>query len=312
MLRRTTLGMVDRTGLGNAGTGIKLGDVVRDVKALDARFNALESSSSLLNGLIRELAAAPSGVGFIATCLDRLVAHLGVHTAVAVVDDALLGLQLFNAGRRPFDLTFRPSTALARGPGIHTEPTVVDDDDELSAIAHLCAVAFRLDRLHYESLHDPLTGLYNRRGFEEQLAQAVSRSLRYGWAFGLVLIDLDGFKAINDRLGHQGGDVVLREVADRLRHGLRSGDLAARVGGDEFALLLHTDDAASLPPVLHRLHVPVGVLDDPTDIEWAAGMALCPDEASTADELYRIADRRLYESKGPAATRAPYESQARS
>ena len=258
-------------------------------------------ATPLLNALIEDLAAAPSGVGFISTSLERLIGHWGLRSAVAVVDDPLLGLQLFNAGRRALDLSFPPSFALSKGPGIHTEPTVVDEADELSAVAHLCAVAFRLDRLHYESLHDPLTGLYNRRGFEEQLAQAVSRSLRYGWAFGLVLIDLDGFKAINDRLGHQGGDIVLREVADRLRHGLRSGDLAARVGGDEFALLLHTDDAASLPPVLDRLHVPVGVLDDPEEIEWAAGMALCPDEASTADELYRIADRRLYESKGASS-----------
>ena len=272
---------------------------------MGARLGASESSTPLLNGLIEELAAAPSGVGFIANCLERLIFHWGVRSAVAVVDDPLLGLQLFTPGRRPFDLSFAPSEIIGRGPGIHTDPTVVDEADELSAVAHLCAVAFRLDRLHYESLHDPLTGLYNRRGFEDQLSQAVSRSLRYGWAFGLVLIDLDGFKAINDRLGHQGGDMVLREVADRLRHGLRSGDVAARVGGDEFALLLHTDDAASLPPVLDRLHVPVGAFDDPAEIEWAAGMALCPDEASTADELYRIADRRLYESKGAAEFRAP-------
>ncbi len=273
---------------------------------MGARLGAFGSASNaLLNGLIEDLAAAPSGVGFIAGCLARLISHWGVRSAVAIVDDPLLGLQLFNAGRRPLDLSFLPSTAMARGPGIHTEPTVVDAADELSAVAHLCAVAFRLDRLHYESLHDALTGLYNRRGFEEQLSQAVSRSLRYGWAFGLVLIDLDGFKLINDRIGHQGGDLVLREVADRLRHGLRSGDVAARVGGDEFALLLHTDDAASLPPVLDRLHVPVSVLEDPPEIEWAAGMALCPDEASTADDLYRIADRRLYESKGAADGRVP-------
>jgi diguanylate cyclase (GGDEF)-like protein len=268
------------------------------MSVMSARLEAAESrSSALLRELIEELAVAPSGVGYITRCLDRLITDYGLRTAVVVVDDAVLGLQLFNAGRRPFDLTWSPSEVLARGPGIHTEPTIVDDADELAAIGQLCTVAFRLDRLHYWSIHDPLTGLYNRRGFEEQLSQAVSRSLRYGWAFGLVLIDLDGFKAINDRLGHQGGDLVLQEVGHRLRHGLRSGDVAARVGGDEFALLLHTDDASVLPPVLDRLHVPVGTLDDPATIDWAAGMALCPDEASTAEELYRIADRRLYEGK---------------
>jgi GGDEF domain-containing protein len=74
--------------------------------------------------------------------------------------------------------------------------------------------------------------------------------------------------------------------------------VAARVGGDEFALLLHTDDAASLAPVLRRLHLADGALDEISAIEWAAGMALCPDEAATVDELYRLADRRLYDSKG--------------
>jgi diguanylate cyclase (GGDEF)-like protein len=266
----------------------------------NSRLDELTESrpTSLLASLVEELAAAPSGVGFISGALDRLIGHWELRGAVAVVDDSMLGLQLFTAGRRPLDLSWPPSSVLGRGPGIHTDPTVVDGADELAAVAHLCAVAFRLDRLHYESLHDPLTGLYNRRGFEEQLAQAVSRSLRYGWAFGLVLIDLDQFKAINDRLGHQGGDTVLREVGDRLRHGLRSGDVAARVGGDEFALLIHTDDAKTLPPVLERLHLPVQALNDETEVQWAAGMVLCPDEASSVDELYRIADRRLYESKG--------------
>ena len=91
------------------------------------RLGAFESSSTpLLNALIEELAAAPSGVGFISGCLERLISHWGVRSAVAVVDDPLLGLQLFSAGRRPFDLSFAPSEVLARGPGIHTDPTVVD------------------------------------------------------------------------------------------------------------------------------------------------------------------------------------------
>jgi diguanylate cyclase (GGDEF)-like protein len=274
---------------------------------VDARHEAAPRKAPVLADLVEQLANAPSGVGFIGNCLDRLVEDLGLRSAVAVVDDGMLGLQLFNAGRRPFDLAWPPSAALDRGPGIHTDPTIVDGIDDLAAIAQLCNVAFRMDRLHYESIHDPLTGLYNRRGFDDQLSHAVSRSLRYGWAFGLVLIDLDGFKAINDRLGHQGGDAVLRAVAERLRHGLRAGDVAARVGGDEFALLLHTDDAASLAPVLRRLHVPAGTVEEIAEIEWAAGMALCPDEASTLDELYRIADRRLYESKGlaPRAAMSP-------
>jgi diguanylate cyclase (GGDEF)-like protein len=263
----------------------------------------------LLTDLVNELSVSPSGVAFIATCLDRLVEHFDLREAKAVVNDAILGLQLFNAGRRPFDLDRLPSTFIGRGAGIHTEPALPDEAAELDAIARLCEVALRLDRLHYESLHDPLTGLYNRRGFDEHLGAAVGRSVRYGWSFGLVLLDLDGFKSINDRLGHQGGDTVLRLVGERLRHGLRAGDVAARVGGDEFALLLHIEGPNTLEAILERLHGPSAV-GDAGEVHWTAGMAMAPDEASTVDELYRVADGRLYEAKaGAGKTKAQVRAQ---
>ena len=176
-----------------------------------------------------------------------------------------------------------------------------------NTIARLCEVALRLDRLHYESLHDPLTGLYNRRGFDDHLGASISRSVRYGWSFGLVLLDLDGFKAINDRLGHQGGDAVLKGVGDRLRHGMRGGDIAARVGGDEFALLLHIEGPQSVDAILQRLRGQ-GFPGAP-DVGWTAGLAMCPEEASTVDEIYRVADQRLYESKAaPHAQRTDISS----
>ena len=266
---------------------------------------------TLLNDLVNELSASPSGVAFIASCLDRLVATWDLKEAHVVLNDAVLGLQLFNAGRRPFELDRLPSGVLSRGTGIHTEPTLVEEADELDAIARLCEVALRLDRLHYESLHDPLTGLYNRRGFDDHLAASISRSVRYGWSFGLVLLDLDGFKAVNDKIGHQGGDDVLRQVGEDLRHGLRAGDIAARVGGDEFALLLHIDGPSSIEAILDRLHGHEG--GNSADITWTAGLAMCPDEASTVDDLYRFADQRLYEAKhaGQAAPRRT-ESTSRS
>jgi diguanylate cyclase (GGDEF)-like protein len=255
----------------------------------------------LLTDLVNELSVSPSGVAFIASCLDRLVAAWDLREAQAVLNDAVLGLQLFNAGRRPFELDRLPSGILNRGTGIHTDPTMVDEADDLDAIARLCEVALRLDRLHYESLHDPLTGLYNRRGFDDHLGASISRSVRYGWSFGLVILDLDGFKAINDRIGHQGGDTVLRQVGEQLRHGLRAGDIAARVGGDEFALLLHIDGPNSIEAILDRLHGHQGHNDG--DITWTAGLAMCPDEASTVDDLYRVADQRLYESKAATSKR---------
>jgi diguanylate cyclase (GGDEF)-like protein len=261
--------------------------------ATDAR------ARSLLNDLVTELSVSPSGVSFIAACLDRLMATFDLREAQAVLNDAVLGLQLFNAGRRPFELDRLPSSVLSRGTGIHTEPTMVEEAEDIDAVARLCEVALRLDRLHYESLHDPLTGLYNRRGFEDHLGASISRSVRYGWSFGLVILDLDGFKAINDRIGHQGGDAVLRQVGEQLRHGLRAGDIAARVGGDEFALLLHIDGPNSIDAILDRLHGTTATTAG-SDVGWTAGVAMCPDEASTVDDLYRVADQRLYEAKHAA------------
>jgi diguanylate cyclase (GGDEF)-like protein len=261
----------------------------------------------MLPDLVGRLAAAPSGVSFIAGCLDRLVESWDLRGAQAVLNDSVLGLQLFNAGRRPFDLDPMPSSILARGIGIHTEPTIAEPAEDLDAIAKLCEVALRLDRLLYESLHDPLTGLYNRRGFDEHLAAAISRSVRYGWGFALVLLDLDGFKAINDRLGHQGGDAVLKTVGERLRQGMRGGDIAARVGGDEFALLIHIDGPVSIDAILDRLHG--HEFPGAGEVGWTAGVAMCPEEASTVDEVYRVADQRLYESKAaPHAQRTDISS----
>jgi len=266
-----------------------------------------ETETTMGAGLVHELAAelalATSGVGFIARCLDRLVEALGLHDAVAVLHDPVLGPQLFTPGRRPLPLEATPSALLAQGPGIHTVPTVLARAADIDAVRNLCEVALRLDRLQYESLHDPLTGLYNRRGFDSLLVQAVSRAQRYRWSFALVILDLDGFKGINDRLGHQQGDAVLRSVGDRLRLGLRSGDVAARLGGDEFALIVHVEDGIEISSVLQRLQA-TSVLDvdhEADRVRWTMGVALCPAEGATAEDLHRLADNRLYEAKAARA-----------
>ena len=254
--------------------------------------------SSRLIGALAEDLAHGGGIQFIYRSLARLKDEWGLEAVLAVLDDPGLGRQVFNHDRRPLDPGWQRHVALHSPPGVYTAPAVVDAADDLVAIHHFCTVAFRLDLLHYQSMHDALTGLYNRRGFDEQLAQAVGRSRRYGWAFSLVLIDLNRFKAINDRLGHPGGDAVLRAVGDRLRQSLRAGDIAGRIGGDEFALLLPTDRGDAVPSLVDRLHVEVDVGDlEPPEIELSVGVATCPDEAQSIDALYELADQRLYETK---------------
>ena len=115
------------------------------------------------------------------------------------------------------------------------------EPETAESLANLCAVALRLDLLTHDASHNAFTGLLNRRSFDDLLNRAVSRSVRYGWAFTLAVMDLNRFKELNDRLGHPAGDGV-REPSAGAASFLRVGDVAARIGGDEFAVILDGTD----------------------------------------------------------------------
>ena len=156
------------------------------------------------------------------------------------------------------------------------------------------------------ALHDELTGLPNRRLFAERLAASLERSQRMRCRVALVVLDLNGFKAINDTLGHQAGDHVLREVAANLRKAVRSSDTLARLGGDEFVLLSTTSGTASgkvqtmehnLDTVRRAVETPMLIEANPMVVSASMGMAVYPDDAEDAIQLLRIADQRMYASK---------------
>jgi diguanylate cyclase (GGDEF)-like protein/PAS domain S-box-containing protein len=152
---------------------------------------------------------------------------------------------------------------------------------------------------------DPLTGLPNRRYLVEQLDLALARARRQHTAVALLSVDLDRFKEVNDTLGHAYGDGVLAEVAKRLRSGARATDVVARMGGDEFVILLAdlpVEDAASVAHgvrerVLGELDhaVPVGPVE--VRVPASVGVALYPLEAEDADELLALADSSMYTRK---------------
>jgi diguanylate cyclase (GGDEF)-like protein len=140
----------------------------------------------------------------------------------------------------------------------------------LAALALAAGFAFatirqgrRARRAEAEALVDSLTGVANRRAFDRRLAEEWKRSERYGRPLGLVMLDLDGFKQLNDTRGHKEGDRVLREAASRLNDRLREIDLAARLGGDEFAALCPETPTEGLDALVHSLQrclegLPVG------------------------------------------------------
>ena len=152
--------------------------------------------------------------------------------------------------------------------------------------------------------HDLLTGLPNRRAFHNQLKTIIDRSHDAGPAASLLFIDLDRFKEVNDTLGHEAGDALLKQVATRLRAILRSGDFVARIGGDEFAFLLSADIAhvrenavRVAQRILEKLRIEVAAPNGAIQVGCTVGIAVCPTDAADAQGLMTVADRLMYIGK---------------
>ncbi len=158
------------------------------------------------------------------------------------------------------------------------------------------------DELEHLAQHDPLTGLPNRRKFQERLDQALAQARRFPQTVSVLFIDLDRFKVINDRHGHEAGDAVLQTVARRLLAVLREVDTVARIGGDEFVALLgapatHEQLEAIAHKLLQVLGEPVAFEGLSLDLGCSIGIASYPDHASTATDLLAAADHAMYQAK---------------
>ena len=157
------------------------------------------------------------------------------------------------------------------------------------------------NQLRHQALHDPLTGLANRILFMERLRHAVERATRDPETLAVLLLDLDGFKQVNDSLGHGAGDDLLSEVAERMKDSVRPGDTVARMGGDEFAVLLERarEEAPTVVAqrVLNRLRAPVLIDGKPLVVLGSIGVAAGSTAERGAEDLLRNADLAMYEAK---------------
>jgi diguanylate cyclase (GGDEF)-like protein len=162
-----------------------------------------------------------------------------------------------------------------------------------------------VQQLRIKSTTDHLTGVHNRRYFDEQLVNEFQRASRFGLPLALAMLDIDDFKALNDEMGHGYGDQVLKEVAGTVRQQLRSVDIMARYGGDEFALVLPGTDIAGAMSTIEKIRAVVEAKEFVSSRSPSArsrctisvGISVFPDTASAADDLLRRADQALFQSK---------------
>jgi diguanylate cyclase (GGDEF)-like protein len=166
-------------------------------------------------------------------------------------------------------------------------------------LASQAAVAIRNAMLEELSFKDPLTGAYNRRYFRQRVEEEAKRHARFGEPVSLVLLDLDHFKPVNDRLGHNAGDEVLKEVANVLMSHSRSFSIVTRYGGDEFAVLLVNTPKAGALRYAERIKAVVEqhTFKHGAMLTASMGVATLPDDVASSDDLIPAADRALYVAK---------------
>lgn len=160
----------------------------------------------------------------------------------------------------------------------------------------------RAEAERYAAMHDALTGLPSRRLFMERLEHALVQAQRHGRRLAVMFIDLDRFKLINDNLGHEAGDMMLRELARRLKLRLRQGDTVARLGGDEFVMLLEeiTSPHDTLPiaqKLVRELAAPLVLAGQHVSVTASIGISTYPDDSMDAATLLRHSDTAMYDAK---------------
>jgi len=158
------------------------------------------------------------------------------------------------------------------------------------------------ERVEHRATHDTLTGLPNRAMFSALLEQALLSARRYERKLAVLFIDLDGFKSVNDLLGHEAGDSLLKQIAARFRGAVRASDVVIRLGGDEFVVLVQelsdrNGASAAAQKVLRAAALPVQVAEQECQISASIGIAVFPDDGDSGPLLIRNADNAMYAAK---------------
>jgi diguanylate cyclase (GGDEF)-like protein len=213
------------------------------------------------------------------------------------------GIPLVLAGSQPATLEIR-HTALLEGAFDYFE-LPLEFDLLIERTQQLVALRQKIDELRSDADLDSLTGLANRRRFRVALAREVERWRRYRVPCSLLMLDIDHLKRINDQFGHPAGDAVIRQIAQTLKEVSRDNDTAARLGGEEFALLLAGIDLQKAAAAAERLKAVLGArrVDEVGTVTVSIGVASCPENATSERTLYSASDSALYVSKNSGRDR---------
>ena len=213
------------------------------------------------------------------------------------------GIPLILTGSEPATVSVR-RTALLDGAFDYFK---LPDEFELlvERTQQLVLLRQKMDRLRADADLDSLTGLANRRRFRVALAREVERWRRYRSPCALLMLDIDHLKAVNDKYGHPVGDIVIRQIAQTLKEVSRDNDTAARLGGEEFALLLAGVDLPRAITAAERLRAVLGAkrVEGVGSVTVSIGVAGCPESATSERMLYSASDGALYVSKNAGRDR---------
>lgn len=278
------------------------------------RIKSVATDGMLAFSLTDDVAEEVKVIGFVSAQLDYSHFYHELHDTLRNASIAIAILMLLGAGfgrllirwaLNPLSKLQEPLTRLANGEtDVHVESS---GDREIAQIGMalnttIGALRERDETLRRMANHDPLTGLYNRNCFIEQLEKEIERIAVQGGCSALMFIDLDRFKYINDTCGHAAGDSLLIDVAELLRHRMREHDVVARFGGDEFTALVTNisrknaaEIAASLLELINANRFQIG--DESLQIHFSIGLTLIDDAATSPADYLKQADAAVHQAK---------------
>lgn len=312
----STLGAAQQGELVEAMSGIDPAPLTRSTRTIELRseeFETLLESLPTADGS-RVYTLLQRSVDDAREPFRRLELQIFGLSSIALIFALLAAVVFGRSVSRPLSSLARDAERIERGD--YSASINISGHDELGQLARAfnnmrAGIAEREERIRHQATHDSLTELPNRTLFLDRLGQAIVSAKRSGEIVGMIMMDVDRFKEINDTLGHPFGDDLLNEIGRRLSQTLRESDTVARLGGDEFAVMFRADEPSRASEVARRIEsafaTPFALAGITMDVRASMGIALYPQHAGDADTLMKRADVAMYHAKRQHTSFETYE-----